>query len=337
MRTYLGTMTFGWSQSSSMVDTSIASTFVDRFVSWGGEHVDTARIYSGGTTEPIVAEACVPYLDSLLIGTKAHPSQPGGLSSQGILDQFQASMDALNMESVNEYYLHQPDPQSSLLDALRTADDLVRRGKVRVIGLSNYNAAEVKRAFELCETHKLTKPGVYQGLYNALNRQVEDELLPLLKSHGCAFIAYNPLAAGLLTGKHNRDGEVKSGRFRDNPNYLPRFYTAANFDAVDEIQTACENCGIPIVEAAYRWLYCHSALGGDDGVLVGASNLEQLDANLAACKDPRPLPEELARTMNGVYSKYTKPLAFSYFRSYSGDFPGRESLDQGASYSASKK
>ena len=114
------------------------------------------------------------------------------------------------VESLEEYYLHQPDTENSLLEALRTTHELVAEGKVRVLGMSNYHASEVERAFALCEEHGLTKPKVYQGLYNPLNRMVEDELLPLLRKHGCAFVAYNPLAAGLLSGRHTEGGEVRA-------------------------------------------------------------------------------------------------------------------------------
>ena len=100
----------------------------------------------------------------------------------------------------------------------RTVDEFVRAGTVQHVGMSNYHAREVARAFALCEAHGLQKPTVFQGLYNPLNRLVEEELLPLLKEHECAFIAYNPLAAGLLTGRHaSADGAVAAGRFKDNP------------------------------------------------------------------------------------------------------------------------
>lgn len=352
-RLYLGTMTFGWSQTSAPVDETVAKAMLQKFITFGektssssSHYVDTARIYAGGATEPIVGDTITNALtycdrDSLKIGTKAHPSQPNGLSAIGIREQFHKSIEAMgkDVSSVEEYYLHQPDPNVSLLESLTCLNELIQENKVQCVGLSNYNVAEVKRAFDLCQEHGLAKPTVYQGLYNPLNRMVEKELLPLLKEHGCDFVAYNPLAAGLLTGKHTQSNDVKSGRFKDNQNYLPRFYTDDNFKAVSLIQKACSEEGITMIEATFRWLLCHSALGGQDGVLLGASSLEQLDENLDAClaaieKDD--LPPAVLKAFDDAW-KITEKSAFPYWRSYSSDMPGGVDLDQGAAYSASKK
>jgi len=366
-RLYLGTMTFGWSQSSSKVDTAIAHTMVQHFLTTdidsrlaGGHddntklhYVDTARIYAGGKTETILGEVLAALdpseRDSIVLGTKAHPSQKGGLSPMGIQDQFAASMDAMKVTSVGEYYLHQPDPESSLLESLQCADEMVKAGKACSIGMSNYHASEMERAFMLCEEHGLTKPSVYQGLYNPLNRAVERELLPVLRKHNCIFVAYNPLAAGLLTGKHIKPAEgeddktVMKGRFKNNQNYLPRFYTASNFEAVDIIHKACDEAGLTMVEATFKWLLRHSALTKDDGILLGASSMAQLEQNMAAC-NAAAADEESGKLDDAVVQAFEKAWeitnevgVFPYWRSYSADMPQRENLDQGASYSAVKK
>ena len=172
-RLYLGTMTMGWSQTSSKVDESIATAMWDRFAEAAEREgtpfrVDTARIYAGGKTERIVGNILVakqqqqqdsngkssnpaghPLL--LLLGTKAHPSQPGGLSAAGIQGQWQESLQALQVQQVHEYYLHQPDTQHDLEESLRTVnDDLINQGKVQVLGMSNYHVSEMQRAFGLC-------------------------------------------------------------------------------------------------------------------------------------------------------------------------------------------
>jgi aflatoxin B1 aldehyde reductase len=362
-RLYLGTMTIGWSQSSKYVDDKAASEMLDRFVahnekhhhSEGGDqlhhhhHVDTARIYAGGKTETILGKVLSkksPSPGAIRLGTKAHPSQPGGLSPEGIEQQYLASRKAMDLPDdycFHEYYLHQPDPDHDLLASLRTLHGMVQSGKIQGIGMSNYHASEVQRAFELCKEHELSAPVVYQGLYNPLNRAVEDELLPVLRANNCAFVAYNPLAAGLLTGKHTEPepGQAKAGRFKNNPNYLPRFYTSANFEALELIRTACDHEGIGMVEATYRWLLRHSALTSDDGLLLGASSLEQLDENLSACAvsadpDRGPLPESVVAAFERGW-ELTRSGAFPYWRSYSADMPNREALDPGASYEAVKK
>jgi len=174
--------------------------------------IDTARIYAGGDSERQLGYALsqLDDNDKTIIGTKAHPSQPDGLSPKGIRAQLESSLDAVKyLSSFGEYYLHQPDENNSLLDSLKTLNQLIDEGKISSIGMSNYHASEVQRAFDLCDEHGLAnKPTVYQGLYNPLNRLVENELIPILKKNSCNFVAYNPLAAGLLTGKHSSSGKA---------------------------------------------------------------------------------------------------------------------------------
>ena len=340
---YFGTMNFAWQQASKYVDVATASEMLRRFRDAGGTRLDTARIYAGGATEPMVAEAmaAVEGVDWAL-GTKAHPSQAGGLGAEGLVAQLAASRAAHGDDAFPyaEYYLHQPDTEHALLESLEKATALWDAGAFGKLGMSNYHASEVQRCFELCDAHGFVKPTVYQGLYNPLNRAVEAELLPLLKANGCAFVAYNGLAAGLLTGKHASLDAVAAGRFKNNPNYLPRFYTPANFAAVASIRDACDDAGISMVQAAYSWVLKHSALDleNGDGVLLGASTLDQLDANIDACRDDGgdDLPGPVLAALDAAWDT-TRDGAFAYWRSYSADMPGRDTLDQGASYDAAKK
>ena len=194
---------------------------------------------------------------------------------------------------------------------------------------------------------------------------VEAELLPILRQNNCSFVAYNPLAAGLLTGKHSKDGDVKESRFKNNesnpfpttllplltppshpptdPNYLPRFYTDSNFEAVETIRAACATVSpqLTMIEATYRWMCCNSALLETDGVLIGASSLEQLECNLAAtdaAMEHSSLPPSVLQAFEKAYEITSKTEAnhslFPYWRSFSADMPGRESLDPGAAYTA---
>lgn len=300
--------------------------------------VDTARIYAGGQTEATIGMILPKIEHELRIGTKAHPSQNKGLSPEGIQAQLDASFQAMNIHLCGEYYLHQPDPEHSLLDSLIYLDTLVAQGKISAIGMSNYHADEMERAFQLCAEHNLTPPTVYQGLYNPINRLVEEELLPVLKRNNCSFVAYNPLAGGLLTGKHLDPDKVMKGRFKNNQYYLPRFYTAPNFEATQIIREACKD--ISMVEATFRWLLCHSDLTQHDGVLLGASSISQLDENLVACGaaiDKGPLPDEVVDAFDRAWGITRANNPFAYWRSYSMDMPSRDTRDQGASYEVAKK
>merc|ERR1712176_323660 len=168
-----------------------------------------------------------------------------------------------------------------------------------------------------------------------LNRWVEEALLPILRKYNVGFIAFNPLAAGLLTGKHKPGGDVLPGRFKDNPNYLPRFYTDAGFNALDGIRKACENHGIEMVPATYAWMLRHSQLDASkgDGLLLGASSMAQLEENLTACTGCAALPTPVVDAFNRAW-ELCADGAFPFWRSYSRDQPGRESLHPGASYQA---
>jgi aryl-alcohol dehydrogenase-like predicted oxidoreductase len=213
-RVYLGTMNFGWAQASSVCDAPVAAEMLKRFAAYGGNRLDTARIYANGKGEGHVREAIARSgISDWRLGSKAAPSSDKGLSPEGIHGQFDSTRNALEMDgALDEYYLHQPDPQHSLVDTLQTMDVLVGMNVVREVGLSNFHVDEVKRAFDICDEYGLAYPSVYQGLYNPLNRLVEDDLLPFLREKNVRFVAYNGLAAGLLTGKHRQGTDVLAGR-----------------------------------------------------------------------------------------------------------------------------
>ena len=201
-RLYMGTMTFAWSsQTSAVVDEAVALEMVQKFLEADApastHFLDTARVYAAGATEPMVGAVLQKLpssvTSSISVGTKANPAVEHGLSTRGIKEQLQASLQAMHLDRVGEYYLHQPDTDYSLLESLQATHALKQAGSIASLGMSNYHAVEMERAFALCQTHQLTPPTVYQGLYNPLNRMVEEELLPLLKKNNCAFVAYNPL------------------------------------------------------------------------------------------------------------------------------------------------
>ena len=347
---YLGTMTFGWKQSSAPVTQNVANKMLSSFLAFQKKrgilrvNIDTARIYANGDTEAILGRAIEEELskddmEMLCIGTKAHPSR--------IRQQLDASLTAMRLHAVDEYYLHQPDSNHSLLQSLQTLDSLVKEGKIKRIGLSNYHVSEVQHAFDLCEQYNLTKPSLYQGIYNPLNRLVEKDLIPVLRKYNCSFVAYNPLAAGMLTAKHTPTAPIKDGRFKDNENYLSRFYTPANFEAVALIQKACQSEGLNIIEATFRWLSLHSCLTFEDGILIGASSEIQLEENLRcihpmvySSKDTHPLhlSDTLLKSFNDAWDIIqSNEQVFPYWRSFSSDMPGRDSMDTGASYQVSSK
>ena len=361
-RLYFGTMTFGWTNSSKVINEQTAVEMLKLVQSKGINHLDSARIYAGGKTETILghcfgqlSQQNAEFRSSSIITTKVHPSQPQGLSPTGLREQLNTSLQAMGLTYVDELYLHQPDTENALMDSLQAADLCIKEGLVKRLGMSNYHESEVQRAIDLCKEHNWTPPTLYQGLYNPLNRRVEATLLPILRDNQIEFVAYNALAAGLLTGKHQAQqtaaADVIPGRFKNNDNYLPRFYTDVNFQAVATIQAALPE-GLDLVTATYTWLRRHSALSAGDGILLGASSPAQLEANLLACEAAEhgdPLPDSLLMAFEQAWEISSQGGekegggggggggAFPYWRGYSLDHPGREELDPGASYSAVKK
>ena len=332
-------MTFGWAQASSPVTDDVAASFLKSFLAKGHVYLDCARIYSGGDSEEMCGRvmAQTDARGRLQLVTKAHPSQPGGISPAGVKAQLAASLAALQAEKIDVLYLHQPDTEHPLSETLECVHGLVTEGVVGSFGLSNYSVPETARVLEICKAKAYAPPTCYQGLYNGINRRVEGELLPLLRAHNIAFIAYNPLAAGLLTGKHRKGAAVAEGRFKDNPNYLDRFYKDDCLDGTAGILAACEKNSISMVHAAYAWLLSHSALREGDGVLLGASSVAQLEDNLAACDagSAAPLPDEIVAAFDAAWA-LCEADAFAFWRGYSADHPGREDLDPGASYVVKK-
>ena len=192
---------------------------------------------------------------------------------------------------------------------------LYDQGKVKELGLSNYPAWQVVDIWHKCEKYGCPEPTVYQGMYNALCRNVEPELFPAIRALGMRFYAFNPLAGGMLTGKHlHFEDAPEPGRFARLESYRKRYWKQSYFDAVDEIRKACEAEAIPMVEAAYRWLCNHSCLDATkgDGILLGASKITQMEQNMAAAKKGE-LPQSILDAMDDAW-EIAKPDSPAYFK-----------------------
>jgi len=340
-RAVLGTMTFGWEQSSCEVSTPEVHEQMNIATNlFGVTEVDTARIYSQGRSEELLGKwftsqstdhwALRP---TLKIATKAHPGgSQYGLSEKGIREQVEASLQALQLTSVDTLYLHSPDQKVALVDSLAAVNALGSEGKVRSLGMSNYAAWEVVHAVYLCQKHGWPlRPTIVQGMYDPMTRAVEDELLPACKELGIRFLAYNPLAAGLLTGKHqNFDkpcGAGLRGRFVNNPNYMSRYWKEASFNVLAQLQAQCNQHGLSMTAVAFRWLLEHSQLQREDGILVGASSSTQLKENLDIISNSHqhgPLPDDILTTFESLWEA-SKCDAPCYFRGVS-NVPGSDKV-----------
>lgn len=158
--------------------------------------IDTARVYAGGQSEALLGE--VKGSERFTISTKAPAFSPGSLEPSKIIANCKASLEALQQDKVDIYYIHGPDRQTQLEDQCRAFNELYQQGKFARFGISNLGDEEVQRAVDICEKNGWVKPTVYQGGYNILSRGNEATLLPLLKKLGIAFYGYGPLAFGML-------------------------------------------------------------------------------------------------------------------------------------------
>ena len=309
MKIILGTMNFG-----PQLDLEASRTMTQSFLKTGFNELDTAYVYNNGDTERYLGEI-LPALDGYYLATKVHPRITGKLDRETILMEFSESLKRMNRDKVDLLYFHFPDGKTPIDEALETVAELYEQGTVKELGLSNYPAWQVVDIWYKCEKYGCPKPSVYQGMYNALCRNVESELFPAIRALGMRFYAFNPLAGGMLTGKHQHfEDAPEPGRFARLKSYRDRYWKQSYFDAVDEIRKACEAEGIPMVEAAYRWLCNHSCLDASkgDGILLGASKIIQMEQNMVAAKKGE-LPQSILNAMDGAW-EIAKPDSPAYFK-----------------------
>lgn len=276
----LGTMTFG-----AQADEAESVRMVRAALDAGVTFFDTADVYTRGAAEIILGKALQGHRDGVVVASKVrnpmgeHPRRDYGLSRWHIIHGVEASLQRLGMECLDILYFHQPDHDTPLEESLSAADQLVRQGKVMNLGLSNYAAWQFCKARWVAEQQRVIAPTVTQVVYNLLSRGIEQEFLPFCQAEEIGVTVYNPLAAGLLTGKHTRaEGPAQGSRLEMNTGYRNRYWRDANLDAVDELCRIAEGVGISILALAYRWL---AAQKGVDAIVVGASRLEQLQQNLS--------------------------------------------------------
>jgi aflatoxin B1 aldehyde reductase len=315
MRTILGTMTIG-----PQVSAEDTTTMLKRFAESGRDQIDTAYVYNEGDTEKILGQTLKRFpANAFRISTKVNPRVTGKLDRQSIIMQLNASLDRLGVDAVHVLYLHFPDPTTPIDETLETCAELHSAGKINELGLSNFPAWKVVDIWHKCSSKGWIPPTVYQGLYNALSRKVENELLPALRHLGVRFNAYNPLAGGLLTGKHRSfQEEPRKGRFALRESYRKRYWKETFLKAVDSFTTACKESQIEPVEAALRWLSGHSQLDASkgDGIILGASTVEQLEQNLAVLTSDE-LPEPVLAALDAAWEG-VRPESPEYFRPVTG-------------------
>jgi aryl-alcohol dehydrogenase-like predicted oxidoreductase len=297
MSIVLGCMTFG-----SQVDSSTAAAMVSLALDSGVSSFDTSNNYNGGTSEEILGSAIGPLRSSVVLSSKvgSHVDQSdptvSGLTRKAIVTAVEGSLRRLGTDYLDLYYFHRPDWNTPIEESLAAADELLQTGKIRALGQSNFAAWQVTQQHYLAQRHGWPAPTVCQVMYNLLARRVEAEYEACSRALGLRNIAYNPLAGGLLTGKHQAD-TVPAGRF-EKAMYRDRYWNDAQFTAVSRLRSIAADAGLTLVELALRWVRDRPLT---DDVLLGASSVEQLKANLAALSGP-PLDEATNAGCDEVWS-----------------------------------
>ncbi|HET7214241.1 MAG TPA: aldo/keto reductase [Terriglobia bacterium] len=309
-RVSFGTMTLG-----SQADENAGRRMIDLCLNAGINFIDTANIYNKGVSEAMIGKLLKGRRDKVVLATKVRgkmgdAADESGLSRAAIRKAIDASLQRLQTDYVDLYYLHQPDYDVPIEETLAAMDELVKAGKVRYPAVSNYAAWQVAEIHCISQKNGFQPPFISQPMYNMLARAIEDEYLPFCKRYGVAVIPYNPLAGGLLTGKQLRESNPIAGsRFDGNKMYLDRYWHDDDFAAVEEFKSVANDAGKTLVELALQWVLSQDQV---DSVILGASKLEQLEENLKACSAPK-LPgdvlercDEVWGRLRGVTPKYNR-------------------------------
>jgi len=293
--------------------TSIA--ILDRAAAGGITFLDAADVYPlGGTydtvgrTEEILGRWLESRRHDFVVATKcsgAMSARPWdrGASRKHILDAIEGSLRRLRTDYVDLYQIHHPDPKTPMDETLRALDDVVRAGKARYVGCSNYHAYQVARALGRSEALGLARLDSVQPRYNLLFRQIERELLPLCAEEGIGVIPYNPLAGGFLSGKHRRDAGPTAGtRFTLGTaagRYQERYWHEREFVTVEALRPLAAAAGMSMAQMAVAWVLAHPAI---TSAIVGASRPDQLDDVLAAVD--KDLGGDLKVALDGLTLEY---------------------------------
>lgn len=308
-RLCLGTMTFGL-----QCDEETSRAILNRAAEGGITFLDTADAYplggdvtTTGRTEEILGRWLQGRRQDYVIATKCFgavgPNRwDRGNSRKHILDAIDASLERLGTEYLDLYQLHGYDPDTPVEETLRALEDIVRSGRARYIGVSNWLAYQLARANGKAEALGTTRFDCIQPRYNLLFREFERELFPLCEEDGIGVIPYNPLAGGLLSGKHSPDAPLEGTRFdlgTAGPRYRERYWHEREFETVEDIRLVADEAGLPMTQMAISWVLANPVVTAP---IIGASRPEQLDSSIRASLEP--LAADVKQRLDDITEEY---------------------------------
>jgi len=311
-RLCLGTMTFGF-----QTDEETSRRILDSAADYGINFLDTADVYplggglaTAGSTEEIIGRWLKDKRQHFILATKCvgkigTAPWDQGASRKHILDAIDASLRRLGTDYIDLYQLHSDDTSTPLDETLEALDIVVRSGKARYIGVSNFLAYRLSRALGRADVRNLTRFVSIQPRYNLLYREIERELLPLAEEEGLGVIPYNPLAGGLLTGKHNiAQGPTSGSRFTLGAaaeRYQERYWHEREFNTVENLRTVADLAGLSLTTLAVAWVLSNPIITAP---IIGASRPEQLADSLKALE--LKIDDSLKQKLDNLTAEYRR-------------------------------
>jgi len=297
----LGTMTFGgkgWAKMVGSLDQQAVDKIMKRSIDAGINFIDTANVYSEGLAEELTGKSIRNLglkRDDLVVATKVRGQMgegpnDSGLTRKHILTQVDASLKRLATDYIDLYQIHSFDPLTPWQETLWTLDDLVKSGKVRYIGASNLAAWQLMKALDFSNYTRVEAFASLQAYYTIAGRDLEREMIPLLKDQRLGLLVWSPLAGGLLSGKYRR-GEEKGATGRRSGFDFPPVDKERAFNIIDVLHPMAESRKASVARLALAWLLQQEVV---TSVIIGANKMEQLEDNLASV-DITFTPDELKR------------------------------------------
>ncbi|KEY72031.1 hypothetical protein S7711_00050 [Stachybotrys chartarum IBT 7711] len=339
-RIILGLMTFGpkAEDGARITDVETLKKALDVFQERGYGEVDTARVYTGRQQEAFTREAGWKERGLTLATKVQYPGQHGDNTADKVVESVETSLKELGTDTIDArllsrealciplthslqiLYLHRPDRGVPFAETLEALDKLHKAGKFIRLGVSNFTAFEVAEVVMTCKYNGWVRPTVYQGMYNAITRNIEPELFVACRRYGLDIVVYNPIAGGLFSGKiKSKDIVPETGRFSDvstaqGSSYRARYFKESTFKALQLMEGAVEKHNLTLIETALRWMVHHSKLkikDGNDGIIIGVSSVAQLENNMDNL-EKGPLPEEVVKALDQAW-EMTKAESVPYW------------------------
>jgi len=275
----------GCNNFGGRIDFEQTRRVVEKAIDVGINLFDTADVYSRGASEEYLGRILGERRKEIVLATKfAKPMDEigalRGTSRRYIYRAVEASLERLGTEWIDLYQIHEADEETPIEETLRALDDLVRQGKIRYIGCSNFKAWKVVEA-QLTARHINAVPFIsFQDEYSLIERGIERELIPAARDRGMGLLPYYPLASGLLTGRYRRNEPLpKDGRITNSKAYTERYLTDENLRIVEELTAFASEAGHSLLELAFSWLATMSPVAS---VIAGATKTEQVEQNARA-------------------------------------------------------